>query len=67
MTFATMCDVAITPEAFVCDQHWPGDINMVAYWKINTRLSPYVCTSNPEFQSTFKTALYGDNREGIYL
>ena len=37
-----MCDVEITPEAFMCEWHRtaPGNVNMVAYGKINTRLSP---------------------------
>ena len=32
--------VAITPEAFVCERHQETLINMVAYGKINSRLSP---------------------------
>ena len=34
-----MCEVEITPRS-VCVRTAPGNVNMVAYGKINTRLSP---------------------------
>ena len=39
MSLATMCDVALTPRS-VCVRMAPGNVNMVANGKINTRLSP---------------------------
>ena len=35
-----MCDVEITPPPSVCVRTAPGNVNMVAYGEINTRLSP---------------------------
>ena len=39
-----MCEVEIYPRS-VCVRTAPGNVNMVAYGKINTRLSPTVPAS----------------------
>ena len=61
MRLATMCEVAITPEAFVCERN--QGVNMVAYGQIitgmpNLRKNPFCTDFQHLFQSTDKKLFY---------